>query len=269
MSFNDYKPAWKAEGLTATERLVLLNLAEHRNGEKDSENFNLCFPGYTTIMKETGLGRGSVSRAIKGLKAKLPLNVAVDPNNRLSNRYSFPWNEEDGCSLMEHPVPQGNTLFPNGTQCSTVERSVPQVDYNKEPNQESKKEENTEYNSSAAAVISTLSTDEQRGREIHLLLGQKGKPEKSVKKLLPLLQNEPDRPYVLEMLSHPLLVAKLKQKKSPVNALIHSVKEGYWRDWIDKAEKLEARKSVITPPTPASPPTDYSEAAEVLDGLDD
>ena len=122
MSFNDYKPAWKAEGLTATERLVLLNLAEHRNGDKDSENFNLCFPGYTTIMKETGLGRGSVSRAIKGLKAKLPLNVAVDPNNRQSNRYYFPWN--DGwCSPKEHPVPQGNTVFHRWTITRNLTRN--------------------------------------------------------------------------------------------------------------------------------------------------
>jgi hypothetical protein len=142
------------------------------------------------------------------------------------------------------------------------------VDYNKEPNQESKKEENTEYNSSAAAVISsTPSQDEQDALdEVYAKLGMK--PGKPTLKLLSLLRS--DRVSVLEILSYPLLITKLKQKKSPVNALIHSVKEGYAKDWMEKAEKLEARKSVDpAPPTPASPPTDYSEDMKVLDELDD
>jgi hypothetical protein len=268
MSFNDYKPAWKVKGLTSKERLVLLALAEHRNGNEKDENFNLCCPGYTLLIEETGMSRGSVSSAINGLKTKLPLNVAVDPNNRLSNRYFFPWNEEGGCSIGEHPVHLLNTLFPNGTPCSPIEQSVPQVDYNKESNQESKKEENTEYNSSAAADISsTSSQDELRATEIHLLLGQKGKPDKSVKKLLPLLQDDSSRDSVDEVLSHPLLISKLKKMDHPVDALIDSVKKGYAKDWIYKAVQIEFRKAATAPPAPASPPTDYRDFD--LSGLDE
>ena len=144
MAFNDYKPAWAVKGLTAPERLVLLALAEHRHGEHD-EDYNLCCPGYTLLEEETGLSRPSISKAMKGLREKVPLGVTVDPKNRRSNRYTFPWNqareacspnepddkgsanEYPECSPNEGSVPQLNTLFPNGTLCSPNERSVPQV----------------------------------------------------------------------------------------------------------------------------------------------
>ncbi len=136
MAFNDYRPAWAVKGLTAPERLVLLALAEHRHGEHD-EDYNLCCPGYTLLEEETGLSRPSISKAMKGLREKVPLGVTVDARNRRSNRYTFPWNQTRGEGSPNEPsVPLLNTPFPNGTPCSPNERSVPQVNSNKEVNRE-------------------------------------------------------------------------------------------------------------------------------------
>ena len=194
MAFDDYKPAWEVKELDASERLVLLNLAEHRNGNKDSENFNLCCPGYTTIIRETGLSRSSVSDAIKGLRVKVPLTIVVDPRKRKSNRYLFPWNEAvNECSPDEQGVRLTNRVFANRTECSPNERGVRQADYNKELNNEVNLETNQEHNSPAeqgSAVVrgSNPNTDDREALRIACLfrevLGKAGnlQPEKAPNK---------------------------------------------------------------------------------------
>jgi uncharacterized protein YdaU (DUF1376 family) len=130
--------------------------------------------------------------------------------------------------------------------------------------------EATADNSSAAAVSSSPSNPEQDVlEEVYAKLGEK--PGKSLAKLLTLLRNEQDRASVSEMLSHPLLVAKLKLKNHPVSALVDSVVKGYAQEWIDDAEKAEARKAVSAPPAPASPPAASGEAYNEWDlsGLGD
>jgi hypothetical protein len=113
MAFDDYRPAWEFPGLTAHERFVLLALAHHRNGDRNSKDFDLCCPGYTLLEEETGLSRPSISKAMKGLREKVPLGVTKDPKNRRSNRYTFPWNQPQGeCSPNERSVPLLNTPFP-------------------------------------------------------------------------------------------------------------------------------------------------------------
>ena len=71
MAFNDIQHAWKIPGLTPTQRLVLLALANHRNGNKDDDRYDQCNPGYTLLAKETGLSIGAVSGAITKLEKRI------------------------------------------------------------------------------------------------------------------------------------------------------------------------------------------------------
>jgi len=248
MCYQDTDAVWKITGLTPTQKHLLGALAWHRNGDRKHPNYNQCNPGFELLVKETGLGLASIHRSTGQLEKKGILQVDRDPHRKKSNRYYFCWNESSTVIVESSPT-----------------------EVNKEVTGKINREVEQDSNSSAAAVISsTPSQDEQRGREIHLLLGQKGKPDKSVKKLLPLLQDGSSRASVDEVLSHPLLISKLKKMDHPVSALIDSVVKDYAKNWMEKAEKLEARKSVDpAPSTPASPPTDYSEAMEILDGLDE
>lgn len=116
MAYRDQDEAWKVPGLTPTQRLVLLALANHRNGNKDDDRYDQCNPGYTRLMKETGLSIGAVSEAITEMenrdasKGRKLLRVVRDSKCCDSNRYYFYWNDEQGScgeptpSPGEHPV---------------------------------------------------------------------------------------------------------------------------------------------------------------------
>jgi hypothetical protein len=156
-------------------------------------------------------------------------------------------------------------------QSSTVGFESSTTEVNKEVTGKINREAEQD-SSSAAAVSPPVSLPEREALdEVYGKLG--GKPGKPSDKLLALLRGDGDS--VREVLSHPLLVLKLKQKKSPVNALIHSIQEGYWRDWLEKAEKLESKHAVDSPPVPANPPIDDEDfggsdvAKYDLSGLED
>src|SRR5208283_2982450 len=110
----DQDEAWKVPGLTPTQRLVLQALANHRNGNKDDDRYDQCNPGYTLLVKETGLSPGAVSGAINKLEGRKVIRVVRDPRCSDSNRYYFCWNEEESSSdeptpsPCEHPVHQVN-----------------------------------------------------------------------------------------------------------------------------------------------------------------
>jgi hypothetical protein len=62
-----------------------------------------------------------------------------------------------------------------------------------------------------------------------------------------------------------MLVAKLRKMNHPASALVDSVVKGYAQDWIDRAERAEAKKAVVIPPTPAIPPAASGEADKKWD----
>ncbi len=127
MAFSDYKPAWAVKDLTAAQRYVLLALAEHRNGETD-----LCCPSYTTLVKETGLGIGTVCRSIKKLGEQGTIAIHNDRKFRSNNRYTFSWNP----STREETLPPGKGDFHHGRDSSTTEETLPPGICNKEVNRE-------------------------------------------------------------------------------------------------------------------------------------
>jgi hypothetical protein len=118
MAHRDQDEAWKVPGLTPTQRLVLLALANHRNGNKDDDRYDQCNPGYTLLAKETGLSPGAVSGAITKLEkrnasgetnereGRKVLRVVRDPKCSESNRYYFCWNKEQGSS--DEPIRSPN-----------------------------------------------------------------------------------------------------------------------------------------------------------------
>jgi len=59
MAFEDYHAVWNIPGLTSSEKLVLLNLIDHRN-DTDGQ----CNPSYNRIARETGLHRSFVIEAV-------------------------------------------------------------------------------------------------------------------------------------------------------------------------------------------------------------
>jgi hypothetical protein len=269
MAFDDYRPAWAVKGLTAPERLVLLALAEHRHGEHD-EDYNLCCPGYTLLEEETGLSRPSISKAMKGLREKVPLGVTTDPKNRRSNRYTFPWNQTRGeCSPNEPSVPLLNTPFPNGTPYSPNERSIPQVNSNKEANQEVKQgsELRTQQpvvptESAAVCVASYKPVDSEASRLACLfseVLGKVGnlQPEKEPRewvsefsKILPTWGEALESDIRFIQL-HPRWRERFKAAEHPV---------AYLKKTLEHIEgeriRYEAKRDSSRPPASAQPPRD-------------
>ena len=261
MAFDDYRRAWAVKGLTAPERLVLLALAEHRHGEHD-EDYNLCCPGYTLLEEETGLSRPSISKAIKGLREKVPLGVTTDPKNRRSNRYTFPWNQTQGeCSPNEPTVPLLNTPFPNGIPCSPNERSVPQVNSNKEVNRELNREgepgtQQPVLRTGSAAVLPAISKPEadRIARLFWELLGSPAhqKPERWSKPFSELLPLYP-APALEDILRFAFLAPRWKERlvgaKHPM-AYLKSVLDHIEGDRV----RYEAKRESSRPPASAQPP---------------
>src|ERR1017187_7603063 len=122
MAFSDTDKVWQMIGLTAVQKHVLGCLAWHRNGDKKSPYYNQCNPSFDLLVKETGLGQGSLSRSILKLESTGSLIVERDPLKRKTNRYYFPWNQssivEDKSSTKE---PNKDSEFHQGTQSSPME----------------------------------------------------------------------------------------------------------------------------------------------------
>src|ERR1017187_2431802 len=122
MAFSDTDKVWQMIGLTAVQKHVLGCLAWHRNGDKKSPYYNQCNPSFDLLVKETGLGQGSLSRSILKLESTGNLIVERDPRKRKTNRYYFPWNQSsivvDKSSTKE--LDKGSE-FHQGTQSSAVE----------------------------------------------------------------------------------------------------------------------------------------------------
>jgi len=84
MSIEASSWAWRLQGLTASQKLVLLALADHANED------GICWPGQKSISKKTGLSERTVKRARSDLEKKELISVERRPGkgggNR-SNRY--------------------------------------------------------------------------------------------------------------------------------------------------------------------------------------
>ena len=64
MSIHHYRRAWKISGVTTHEKLVFLFLADMANKEKK------CCPSRAHIAESTSIHPTTVSKIIRGLKAK-------------------------------------------------------------------------------------------------------------------------------------------------------------------------------------------------------
>ena len=60
--------AWGAEGLTTTEKFVLVCLADH------ADHDGVCWPGQDRVAEKTGLGERTVRRAVQSLIEKEQLS---------------------------------------------------------------------------------------------------------------------------------------------------------------------------------------------------
>lgn len=88
MSIIAYEHTWTINGLSNSERLVLLAIADHHNGKSGR-----CDPGYKKLCEKTRMSRRNVIRIVKGLEEKGALKVTrrkSEPDMNLSNSYSLP-----------------------------------------------------------------------------------------------------------------------------------------------------------------------------------
>lgn len=76
MSLTATQRAWKASGISPTERLVLLDLADRANRE------DFAWPSIEDIMDRTGLGKTAVYTALRVLKACKLVNQEWIPGRR-------------------------------------------------------------------------------------------------------------------------------------------------------------------------------------------
>jgi hypothetical protein len=83
VSFEATKWAWKVSGITSSQKLVLLKLADQAH-----KTTNECFPGIASMSEETALDPKTISAALKELE-KHGLIVVSRAIGR-SNRYRLP-----------------------------------------------------------------------------------------------------------------------------------------------------------------------------------
>lgn len=83
MSIYAMSRAWSLQNLTATEKLVLLKLADNANDD------GLCWPSQSTIARHTGVTRESVNRICRRLEEKGMIEIIQrkDGAVNLSNHY--------------------------------------------------------------------------------------------------------------------------------------------------------------------------------------
>lgn len=84
MSIEASSWAWRLQGLTASQKLVLLALADHADQD------GVCWPGQSGIAKKTGLSDRTVKRARADLEKKEIIKVERRPGRgggSRSNRY--------------------------------------------------------------------------------------------------------------------------------------------------------------------------------------
>lgn len=74
--------AWKQQGLSPIQKIILLSLADRAN------DFNMCFPSVNRIMLDTGIGKkDTVFKAIKELE-QIGL-LAIEKEAGRSNHYQL------------------------------------------------------------------------------------------------------------------------------------------------------------------------------------
>jgi len=78
MSVEASKWAWEIDGISATQKLVLLCLADHAD-----ELGSNCYPGQTRMAKKTKLSRETVNRAVRELKGKGLIRTVKLPFNSI------------------------------------------------------------------------------------------------------------------------------------------------------------------------------------------
>jgi hypothetical protein len=71
-----------------TDRLVLVAIAWHLSENPKHAQFGLAFPSIATLVRETGLSRSSVFRAVKNLQALGELKRVPPTGDRKSNHYA-------------------------------------------------------------------------------------------------------------------------------------------------------------------------------------
>lgn len=295
MAFNDYRHAWEVPGLTGPQRLVLLYLAECRNGET-----GLCNPGYTKISRMTGMAPSTVSEAVSDLKRLVPLRVESNGHRR-SNRYYFPWNDNgvhmansspdeqpkvSDCSYSEQGVHIANTRVhianSDAPDYSPNEQGVRLAVSNKEENQESaltkkaQKEHNnaTQPPAAGAAVVASqpFPSDSRDELEVatnldyafwkSLEVPEPEPKEKNVREFRKLLRSHPDLPVLLKFALIPKsrIWSKLSEASHPL---------GYLKRLLDTDEPWGLRPAYekYTERAHAKPPDDESDDAARATGI--
>lgn len=81
MSIKVMSQVWENETLSATDKIVLLSLADHADDE------GICYPSISRLVKRTGLTERTVQNATQRLKQRGFLRVELNAGRRGANLY--------------------------------------------------------------------------------------------------------------------------------------------------------------------------------------
>ena len=127
--FKEEDRAWDVSDIGGMDKYILLCLAHRKNGATQ-----LCCPSIGTIMRDTGVCKDTVRKALKVLVAKGYVTYTRNPGGKTEYQLSIPGGKVDpvGKSTGYESTPgEGGKVDPEG-----VEKSTPNMEVNKELNKE-------------------------------------------------------------------------------------------------------------------------------------
>ena len=123
MSIIAYEHTWTINGLSNSERLILLAIADHHNKQTGR-----CDPGYKLLCEKTRMTRRNVIRLVKSLEEKDAMKVTrrkSEPDQNLSNFYSFPGLK--GGDKLGNKIKGGGDKLGKGVVTNSVEKHTENV----------------------------------------------------------------------------------------------------------------------------------------------